>query len=77
MGFKSLSEIVNKYPAKRLENVLPYYNVDKTGGIAHMSGSIRNPINDSGRIKIQLQNNQHWPKPVSYTHLTLPTKRIV
>ena len=21
--------------------------------------------------------DEHWPRPVSYTHLTLPTKRIV
>ena len=62
MGFKSLLDIVNQYPAKRLESVLPYYN-KKGGEVSHTSGSIRNPINTAGRITSQLQNNQHWPKP--------------
>ena len=62
MGFKSLLDIVNQYPAKRLESVLPYYS-KKGNTVSHSSGSIRNPINNAGRITSQLQNNLHWPKP--------------
>ena len=62
MGFKSLLDIVNQYPAKRSESVLPYYS-KKGSDVSHTSGSIRNPINTAGRITSQLQNNLHWPKP--------------
>lgn len=63
MGFKSLQDIVNKYPAKREESVLPFYNVSKTGGVVHMIGSTRNPINDAGRLGSKLTSDNHWPKP--------------
>ena len=72
MGFKSLLDIVNQYPAKRLESVLPYYN-KKGGEVSHTSGSIRNPINTAGRITSQLQNNLHWPKPFGNLTTNHPT----
>ena len=32
---------------------------------------------EPGRLKVYIQASLHAEEPVSYTHLTLPTKRIV
>ena len=41
----------------------------------HVAGIVLCPVNSTSEADLQRYANS--PKPVSYTHLTLPTKRLV
>ena len=54
----------------RIENILTEGKIKNTGLFFERTGNI-------GSIKIRFENTDTQLQAVSYTHLTLPTKRIV